>query len=262
MVITPFLPEKLTSLFKEEERIRIASILAINGDTVLKDHIELIQECMDMLFCIASEHKLGESDEEQVIYGLGIRLFNSTASTLKQSTSGYHQGAISFLRDIVEIGFLLDYFKHQPDSINIWKNSKDKKKRDQFRPVKIREVLDKRDGYQEKKRNAMYSLLSRYGTHVTCESFQLTSQNKLFIIGPFESEKLLKALMEDTCKILPNVVLIYLTHWEKQPVTVLKQKLRYFEFVQNWWKKYMNSNFDEINLEEIKAIIVTLETTS
>ena len=234
MVITPFLPEKLNSLFKEEERIRIASILAINGDTALKNHIELIQECLDMLFCIASEHTLGESDEEQVIYGLGIRLFNSTASTLKQSTSGYHQGAVSFLRDIVEIGFLLDYFKHQPDSIKIWKNSKDKKKRDQFRPVKIREVLDKRDGYQDKKRNTMYSLLSRYGTHATFESFQLTSQNNLFVIGPFESEKLLKALVEETCKVLPYVVVIYITHWNTSSLNILKQK-----FFSRIWKNFL-----------------------
>jgi len=259
MIIAPYLPENLNALSKEEERIRTASILSINGDTALKDHIELIQDCLDMLFCIASEHKLGESDKEQVIYGLGIRLFNFTASTLKLSTSGYHQGAVSFLRDIVEIGFLLDYFKHNPDSIQIWKNSKDKKQRGQFRPVKIREVLDKRDGYQEKKRNAMYSLLSRYGTHATFESFQLTSQNKLFVIGPFESEKLLKALVEETCKVLPYVVVIYMSHWNTSSLTILKKKHHFINCTQKWWRQYMNSDFDEINLDEIGEMIAMLE---
>jgi hypothetical protein len=177
-----------------------------------------------MLFCIASEHKLGASDEEQVIYGLGIRIFNSTASTLKLSISGYHQGAVSFLRDIVEIGFLLDYFRHQSDSIKIWKNSKDKEERKQFLPVRIREVLDNRDGYKDKKRSAMYSLLSRYGTHATFESFQLISHNNQFNIGPFESEKLIRALVEEICKVLPLVVLIYITHWKYSPLSVLKQK--------------------------------------
>lgn len=259
MIITPFLPEKLNSLFTEEERIRTASILAINGDPALKDHIELIQECMDMLFCIAYEHKLGASEEEQVIYGLGIRLFNSTATTLKLTTSGYHQGAVSFLRDIVEIGFLLDYFKHNPNSIKIWKNSKDKKDRAQFRPVKIREILDKRDGFQEKKREAMYSLLSKHGTHATFGGFQLVTQNNNFVIGPFESEKILRALTEEICKVLPYVVVIYITHWSTSSLIILKQKYHFLECAQKWWKQYMNSNFDEFNIEEIGTMIAALE---
>jgi len=186
-------------------------------------------------------------------------LFNSTASTLKLTTSGYHQGAVSFLRDIVEIGFLLDYFKHNPDSIKIWKNAKDKKERDQFRPVKIREVLDKRDGHQEKKREAMYSLLSKHGTHATFDGFQLISQNNNFVIGPFESKKILKALVEETCKVLPYVVVIYITHWSTSSLNILKQKYHFLECTQKWWKQYMNSNFDEINIEEIGTMIATLE---
>lgn len=259
MVITPFLPEKLNSLFTEEERIITASILAINGDSALKDHIELIQECLDMLFSIASEPKLGASEEDQVIYGLGIRLFNSTASTLKLTTSGYHQGAISFLRDIVEIGFLLDYFKHKPDSIRIWKTSKDEKECRQFLPKKIREILDKRDGFQEKKRGAMYALLSKYGTHATFDGFQLTIQNKQFVIGPFESEKSLKAIIEETCKILPYVIVIYLAHCKTSSLIILEQKLHFLKCSQKWWKQYMNSDFDEINVDEIKTMMADLK---
>ena len=212
-----------------------------------------------MIFCIASECTPSKAESTQVIYGLGTRLFNSTACALKLCFSGYHQGATSFLRDLVEVGFLLDYFRHEPKSITVWKNSHNKKEHKQFSPKNIRKVLDNRDGFQDEKRGAMYSLLSKYGTHATFVGFQLTSQNQNFVIGPFESEKLLKALMEETSKILPNIVLIYLTHWEKQPLPVLKQKLRFFEFVQNWRKQYMNSNYDGINLEEIKAIIATLE---
>jgi hypothetical protein len=259
MVITPFLPNNLNALFDKEEQIRTASILAINGNAALKDHIELIQKCLNMLLCVASEHKLGASEEEQVIYGLGIRLFNSTASALKLSTSGYHQGAISFLRDIVEIGFLLDYFKHNPSSMRIWKNSTDNKERKQFRPVEIRNVLDKRDGHQEKKREAMYSLLSKHGTHATFDGFQLISQNNNFVLGPFESEKVLKALVEEACKVLPYVIVIYITHWQSSSLTMLKQKYHFLKCIQKWWLQYMKSNFDELDLEEIATMIAKLE---
>jgi hypothetical protein len=261
MLITPFLPENLDSLYKKEERIRTAAKLAINGDNALKDHIELIHECLNMVFCIANECPPDNTDAKQVIYGLGIRLFNSTACTLKLCLSGYHQGATSFLRDLVEVGFLLDYFRHKPDSISVWRNSKEKNERLQFRPVKIRAALDNRDGYQKKMRDAMYSLLSKYGTHATFDGFQLTIQNQNFVLGPFESEKILKALLEETCKILPYVVLIYLEHWEGQPLSVLKQKLHFLRFTQKWWKQYMNSNFDGINLSEIEAMAAILKST-
>ncbi len=171
MIITPFLSNNLDSLHTEEERIWIASNLAINGNRAPKDHITLIHECLDMLFCIASECKPNKSEATQVIYGLGIRIFNSAACTLKLSLTGYHQGATSFLRDLVEIGFLLDYFKHEPNSITIWKNSKDKKEREQFYPKNIRKRLDSRDGFQDKKCEAMYLLLSEYGTHATFDGF-------------------------------------------------------------------------------------------
>jgi hypothetical protein len=259
MLITPELPDNLDSLHKEEERIRTLSKLAINGNAPLKDHIKLIHECLAMISCIAKECPPSNVEAEQVVYGLGIRLFNSASCFLKLCLSGYYQGATSFIRDLVEVGFLLDYFAHEPKSISIWKTSRDIKECRQFKPGNIRKTLDERDGHLDKKRGAMYSLLSRYGTHATFEGFQLTSQNQTFIMGPFDSEKFLKALIEETCKTLPYVVLIYLKHFKNQPMGVLEQKLHFLQFVNSWWKQYMNSNFEGPNLDEIKAMISYLE---
>lgn len=253
-IITPLLAENFERLATEERRIRSANILYINGDPSLKDHMALIHECVNFLIGLA-HRDLGTSDNEQVIYGLGIRLCNSTCCSLKLMLEGYYQGATSFLRDLIEIGFLLDYFHYVPSAIPIWKNSTDRKEREQFKPYKIRETLDMRDGFVGKKRGEMYSLLSTYGTHATFEGFQMTIKNGNFILSPFESEKMLKATLEEACKILAYVMVLYYRHWPKSSMREWQLKLSFLESVSVWWSKYMGGDFDMESLEEVRAAL-------
>ena len=41
---------------------------------------------------------------------LGIRLFNASASALALMLMGYYQNSVTMLRDLLETGFLIDYF--------------------------------------------------------------------------------------------------------------------------------------------------------
>jgi hypothetical protein len=63
------------------------------------------------------------SDAEATTQMLGVRLFNAAASGLKLALSGYHQTAFNQARDIMETGFLLDYFRTSPDKIQVWKTT-------------------------------------------------------------------------------------------------------------------------------------------
>lgn len=45
------------------------------------------------------------NDNSIAMAGLKIRLFNSVATSLKLLLSGYYQGTVSFIRDILEITF-------------------------------------------------------------------------------------------------------------------------------------------------------------
>jgi hypothetical protein len=107
----------------------------------------------------------------------------------------------------------------------------------------------------------MYSILSEYGTHATIDGFQLISQNNSFVLGPFESETILKASIEQTCEVLPYAVIIFLGHWKTLTPTMLKQKCQFLIHTQKWWKQYMNSDFDGINIDELEMMATKARTT-
>src|SRR3546814_5877357 len=101
------------------------------------------------------------SDEDiKVIQVLGMRIFNALGAALKLSLSGYHQNSALILRDVLETTFLIDYFSSNPEKIKCWRSADKKIRMKEFSPVKIREPLDARDGFTEKKRHAMNELFS------------------------------------------------------------------------------------------------------
>jgi hypothetical protein len=66
-IITPFLPENLQELHGEEERIRTESSLCINANASLKDHVEMMHSCLDMLYATNANAPRQLSDDEQVL---------------------------------------------------------------------------------------------------------------------------------------------------------------------------------------------------
>jgi len=108
-LILPWLPENLESLNKQEEENRTQSILQINADPKLKDHLEIVYASLNMLYNITISYK-NQTDDELTIQYIGIRLFNSIVSSFKLLLTGYYQSSVILQRDILEIGFLLDFF--------------------------------------------------------------------------------------------------------------------------------------------------------
>lgn len=90
-----------------------------------------------------------ESDRLIAVAGLRARLFNSSSCSLKLLLSGYYQEAVSFIRDILEITFLANYFTVDDTAIDRWVKNPDEK---EFKAVNIRSALDKRGGLSEQKR--------------------------------------------------------------------------------------------------------------
>lgn len=233
-IITPFLPDNLQGLHGEEERIRTESSLCINSSDALKDHIELLHSCLDMLHTVYGNAPQKLSNDEQVIYGLSIRLFNSGSCFLKLLLSGYYQGAVAFVRDIVEVGFLLDYFDFSPQSMDAWRNGET----EEFKPFRIRQVLDQRDGYEEKGRAERYKFLSSYGTHASFKGFALVAADKGLTLGPFMSEKLLAGTLTDGAMHFAHPVLVCLTHHKKIPFEQMKARIGFLHLINTWFGKY------------------------
>jgi hypothetical protein len=133
-IITPYLTENLESIRNQEDKIRTDSALEINSQESLKQHIELVHASLDILIWAHDRKTNLAHDKDVAIAGLRIRLFNSVNASLKLLLSGYYQGAVSFVSDILEISFLLDYFTLDESSIERWvKNPFDK----EFKQVNI-----------------------------------------------------------------------------------------------------------------------------
>ena len=70
-LILPWLPENLESLNKQEEENRTQSILQINADSKLKDHLEIVYVSLNMLYNITISYK-NQTDDELTIQYIGI----------------------------------------------------------------------------------------------------------------------------------------------------------------------------------------------
>jgi len=108
------LPDNLTSLHKEEERIHADSLRLIEKNPNLHGHLSMIHGAMAIIYALAHDHANANDDELTVQY-LGLRLFNSAASSLQLTLSGYYQSALALVRDIFETVALLDYMGSHPD---------------------------------------------------------------------------------------------------------------------------------------------------
>lgn len=257
-IILPNLLGNLENLRTKEEKIRADSCLLINSKEALGEHMKFIHACMDMLIWMHDCTINLDGDKSIAIAGLRIRLFNSTASSLRLLLSGYYQSTVSFIRDILEVSFLLDYFTLDDTSIQRWITKPEHK---EFKPVNIRCALDKRDGFLEQKRKDSYKLLSSYGTHVTFDSYRLFNNNELLTIGPFFNQKFIENILFELAVSLPHPVLSCMKFESNLSIENLKTKKDFFINLESWWKVNINPNFADDNLDELNYWFKLIETT-
>jgi hypothetical protein len=163
---------------------------------------------MTLLYAYTIEHT-SRNDGEAVAQMLGIRLFNAAASAVKLALSGYYQTAFQQVRDIMETGFLLDYFRTSPEQILVWRNADREARRKLFDPVKIRISLDDRDGDTTKRRAEEYRKLSELASHATFRGFRLTTREGFGELGPFVEATNLKAWLHEMVLRLGPAAVMY-----------------------------------------------------
>ena len=120
-----------------EEKLRRESMALIEADPELSRRLEMVQKAMALIFGYTIEHT-SRSEDETTVQLLGIRLFNAAASGIKLALSGYYQTAFHQARDIMETGYLLDYFRTSPTQRAVWKQGDSRTRRKLFDPVIIR----------------------------------------------------------------------------------------------------------------------------
>jgi hypothetical protein len=234
------LPENLISLHKHEEQIRADGLRFIEAHQNLNDHLAMIHGSMAVIYALAHDHANASEDELTIQY-LGLRLFNSAASSLKLCLSGYYQAAFALVRDIFETVGLLDYLHTNPSQIAVWKASDKKQRIAEFGPGAIRNALNSRDQFSSNTRKEMYDRLSEYASHATAAGFQLLAPEGLGQIGPFLSEKYLKAWIEETVKFLVHGATIFMGHFPIVEAPLLLEKAGFLDHANRWRDKYMGN---------------------
>ncbi|MES2499713.1 MAG: hypothetical protein V4570_04195 [Pseudomonadota bacterium] len=251
-IILPNLLDNLEGLKSQEEQIRIDSCLLINSGQKLQEHIKLIHASMDAIMWMYRRTDNIENNQLIAFTGLKIRLFNSISCCLKLLLSGYYQGAISPIRDILEITFLLDYLTLDSESIERWVADSNSP---EFKQVTIRRKLDDRDGLSEKKRNYKYKLLSTYGTHATFDGNKLFNNNNLLTLGPFFNQKFLENILFELAVLQSEPILSLMLFESNLRILDFHVKKEFLFNVQSWWKSNMNEDFYDAQLDEIDRLM-------
>jgi hypothetical protein len=234
--------DNLVTLHAEEERLRDASLKLIATRDDLKDHLALVHEAMNVIFAFTQEH-VHASDDELTLQLLGIRLFNDAAASVKLALSGYYQKAFVHVRDIVETYFLVDHLRSNPDQVAVWKAATKKQRLTDFSPRRIRKALDKRDGYTEEMRKAIYDLISEHASHATYHGFQMASKDGLGKLGPFMDEAKLQAWLEEMAKRFGHAAVVLLSDFEGVDPRLDATRAHYLAAVNAWGKKYYGPSF-------------------
>lgn len=249
-------------LRNSEEHIRSQSIVAIESDETLLNHVEMIEAVMDHLDFFAKRSTV-DLDRE-TIQLLGARVFNDLASAYGLLTRGYYQIAAATLRDVMEIVYLWAWFDRDPARITEWRESDDRKRRDIFAPVKVRKFLDDFDGFTEGKRGSAYKMFCEYAAHATWQGFALMRPNGRgqVVMGPFFDAPLMKAVLEEIAKLAAQAGNYFAGFFDKSgdDVPALEVWLRRYVTTGEWAEKYLSRPHDRQFVAEMEAWLLELKT--
>jgi hypothetical protein len=189
--IAPPLPKDLRFWHHKAERTRRKSLRFVQWDADCAQAAEMLQRALDVVHDLTKVHPHRNEDELTVQF-LGIRLFNSIVTSYEMMLCGYYQVSLALQRDIIEAGFLLDYFDGDRTQIRRWREADSEERKKHFKQVKIRETLDARDGQPSEERRRIYEMYCEYAAHPTFAGNILLAPRGLGEIGPFFDETLLQ----------------------------------------------------------------------
>lgn len=199
------IPSQLDDLHDGEEKLRKKALGIIAGDKRLQLHLAIVEGVMDLADIF---RQFDTSDEDlKVAQVLGMRTFNAFAASLKLALAGYHQNSALILRDVLETVFLLDLFAGDRTLIERWRIADTQARIKNFRPLKVREALDARDGFTLKRRAEIYERFSELAGHPTMKSDWMMRPQKDgdAVIGPFMEAVPLEAVISEMGRLAIQV---------------------------------------------------------
>lgn len=250
------IPGKIARLHAGEEELRKESIAAIEADSGLSAHLDMIERAMDLLDYFIRQHK-ARNDDEVTIQLLGIRVFNGSAASLKLLFSGYYQASVLQRRDILETVFLLHYLQGDRGAIAVWQAS-DKKARignGKFAPKNVRKALDRRYGHTEQKRGAAYALFSELAGHATPVGFEMLRPTGMDAhCGAFFERSSLVAVISELGRLAVQAGEVFSPFFPTDTLATVEIKLRYLEGKSQWAETFYDKPFDRSKIDKMRAL--------
>jgi hypothetical protein len=228
-------PENFDLLHQQEEAIRGQTKEAIAASDTLRRHFAVVEASMTLLRHFSRDYPYNGEDE-LTVHLLGIRLFNSAAGAVQSLTSGYYQNCVMLQRDLVEVTFLLDYFRSNEDSISEWRRSPEK-----FTPDMVRKALDRRDGFNGLKRRDHYKLLSGIGTHASYRGFQLLTPmaGGDAHCGPYFANRVLEATVAELAQLCRSAAATFTRFFKVRSLLDDETNLSFMEATVTWSEHFI-----------------------
>jgi hypothetical protein len=240
----------------DEGPIEQQSIRWLEADPELRQHIELINRCFEVMHTLLLLNKQWSEDEFTIIR-LGVRLLNAAGSGSKCARSGYYQPAFAMTRDLIETSFLLDYFKLHPDKIRLWRESNSKTRYDKFKPSGLRKALASAESFKAP-RQEIYAWYCENATHPSPDGIELISTLDGLRVGPFSDLERLTLFMHDLAWRFSAATMTFAKHLAEHSVETFAIQMQFFRALRDWYIIYVPELCPGLS-DEIARVESTLE---
>jgi len=183
-------------------------------------------------------------------------LFNSAAGAIQSITARYYQNCVMLQRDLLEVSFLLDYFRTNAASIAEWRGCDETERNKKFGAFKVRTALDDRDGFTERKREAAYKRLCTLGAHASQEGFEFLRPTDAHC-GPYFANRALEATTAELAKLCVGAAGTFNVFFDGRSLADYETKLSFVEAQVAWFEHFIGP-FDKGQLGGMRALVALL----
>ncbi|MFJ5486615.1 hypothetical protein ACIKTA_02780 [Hansschlegelia beijingensis] len=234
-------PERLASLHEAQLSLRDKAIDATLADADIGRHFTIVQGAMDVFEYFARQ--CTSDIDLETIQLLGIRLFNDLGAAVGLIMTGYCQASTMQIRDALETTFLIDLFQSDRQRIAAWRALDDATRRKEYSAVKVRTILDDRDGFTERKRAQHYALLSGAGCHANPQAFNLLNPlGQGVVLGPFFEPGIFKGTIEELTKVAVLAAQKFVVFFNAMADRdSLRMRAEFHELARSWFEEYFDA---------------------
>lgn len=224
----------------------------ISSDPDLAAHLDLITLCMDAIWKFVGQ--AGCELEHGAVGLLGRRVFNDLAASLRLLFGGYFQVAGMALRDIYETSWLITYLSLHPQELPRWQTATTYNEKQRFSPKRIRDALDRRDGFPDNHRSKIYWELCDLAAHPTLDGLSLLGPpGRAPECGPFMEHEAVHRTMESIVSaayIGASNIAVSLRKDDTHDHAVGRLHLE----IRRWQHRFIDVPFSREQEEEIRAV--------